>query len=378
VRRIPLTLLLACSVLNFCLADEREDRQRLQQVQKGIAELQEKLANTSSARDHLLSELRAREMSLARLQSDISVLEKKLADQNDRLASLEQRGQELESHREQQSARIRAEITAAYRLGREEPVKLLLNQDDPEQLARQLRYYQYFLEARGKKLEQYRVTLAELVEIKAALSSQRQKVLDTRDQYDVQLTDLATEQEKRQQLLASMDRQLGTDKQRLAEFNAESKRLEDVIAALEKAIRDLNSAASEPFPKLKGKMVRPATGKVIKAFGSRRAANLKWLGWLIQTREGDPVVAIHHGRVVFSDYLRGQGLLMIIDHGGGYLSLYAHNQNLLKETGDWVQAGEAIARAGVSGGLDQSALYFEIRHNGKPLDPGPWLVRSRK
>jgi septal ring factor EnvC (AmiA/AmiB activator) len=116
---------------------------------------------------------------------------------------------------------------------------------------------------------------------------------------------------------------------------------------------------------------------VTQSYGSFRAQSLKWTGWLISASEGSPVTAVHTGRVAFSDYLRGHGLMLIVDHGDGYLSLYAHNRELLKQVGDWVQAGDRIALAGNSGGLTDSALYFEIRHNGRPQDPKAWLGASR-
>lgn len=135
--------------------------------------------------------------------------------------------------------------------------------------------------------------------------------------------------------------------------------------------------SNRPFKELKGKLPWPTQGKIIKQFGSARATNkVRWQGLMIASDEGAPVHAVHHGRVVFADYLRGHGLLLIIDHGDSFLSLYAHNQMLYKEIGDWVSAGEEIATVGQSGGQDQAGLYFELRHQGKPTNPNSWLKKS--
>lgn len=378
MRRKPLSLLLACYLLTPCLADEQSDRQRLQTLQKEIGALHQQVASAQTAREQQLTALETSERALADLRKKILTLDQSLRQQIEALAALETREGALEQARHLQATQIRKEVAAAYRLGQEEPVKLFLNQDDPERISRQLRYYRYVVEARASRLDQYRATLTELEQVKMQLLATREALTDTRENYRSEQASLALAQQNRQQALSALELQLGSDQQKLAALDSERRQLEQVIAALEKAIRELNSAASQPFAKRKGKLLRPASGKVLRTFGARRAANLNWLGWLMQTREGDPVVAIHSGRVVFSDYLRGQGLLLIIDHGDGYLSLYAHNQNLLKDTGDWVQGGEMVARAGISGGLEQSALYFEIRHNGKPLDPGAWLARASK
>jgi len=188
---------------------------------------------------------------------------------------------------------------------------------------------------------------------------------------------LKKEQEQRSAVLATLNAAINSDKAQLGKLQSESKALEEIIARLEHAIHTLGDGSSIPFANLRGKLPWPASGKISHGFGAQRAQSLKWTGWLIDTAEGTPITAVHTGRVVFSDYLRGQGLMVIIDHGAGYLTLYAHNQVILKEIGDWVQAGDRIALAGNSGGLANSALYFEIRHNGRPQDPKSWLSARR-
>ena len=150
--------------------------------------------------------------------------------------------------------------------------------------------------------------------------------------------------------------------------------MRSVIKAVEEAAAELVLPSNyESFVSRKGRLAWPIKGRVAHSFGSTRSGSLRWEGWLISASAGDNVKTVHHGRVVFSNYLRGFGLLVIVDHGEGYMTLYAHNQELLKETGDWVQSNEVVSRAGDTGGLNKPALYFEIRKQGKPADPKSWL-----
>jgi len=154
--------------------------------------------------------------------------------------------------------------------------------------------------------------------------------------------------------------------------------LERLLDAVEQSIANLEIPSDyRPFHKLKGKLHWPTKGKISKRFGSSRSgSNLRWQGVTLTAKEGSEVNAIHHGRVVFADWFRGSGLLIIIDHGDGYMSLYGHNQSLLIEPGDWVTVGEQIATVGNSGGKKHAGLYFEIRHKGQPTDPRHWCKRA--
>ena len=184
---------------------------------------------------------------------------------------------------------------------------------------------------------------------------------------------MKTEIKQRNALLKNSRQQINNEKGQLSKLNLERQQLESIIQALQNHVQNLNIPDSQPFSQRRGKLPWPVKGRVGHSFGSTRGSHLKWRGWLLNARSASPVKAIHHGRVVFSDYLRGQGLLVIVDHGDNYLSLYAHNQVLLKETGEWVHPGEVIAKVGNTGGLERSALYFEIRRNGKAVDPKRWL-----
>ena len=197
---------------------------------------------------------------------------------------------------------------------------------------------------------------------------------------DAQRAQLKTIHGERQQALAKVNSELKNKNQELKQLNKDRQQLQALLERVTKRVATtgaINSpsyvplpAGGEKFSLRKGRLPWPTQGSMIHRFGSARiAGQMNWTGAYIAAPMGNSVIAVHHGRVVFADYFGGHGLLVIVDHGEGYLSLYAHNQNLLKKAGEPVQAGEAIARIGNSGGQASTGLYFEIRHNGKPIDP---------
>lgn len=355
-------------------SEKEEHLSKLEKLKKEIATLSEHLFEQHSEIDKLTEDLEQKELELADTQRKITGLDRDIAKLQDELDQLADRKANLDNQRQAQQAMVARELSSAYRLGRAEPVKVLLNQEDPQQLARVLKYHQYFTEARRQKLLAFGKTIEQLAAVEASITDKQIALEQNREALDQQAKTLESEREQRGQILVSLETELKTSEAQLTKLKGERKGLEELIARLESAVFDLTGEVATPFAKRKGKLAWPTTGKLTKAFGNQRAQNMSWTGWLIEAPEGQPVSAIHTGRVVFSDYLRGQGLMIIVDHGGGYLSLYAHNQVLLKDVGDWVQPGDNLALSGNTGGLKNSALYFEIRHNGKPQDPKIWLA----
>lgn len=373
---LTLTLALACAqVLGDDKARQQQEEARLRALEQDIKALRDNLDRRGGERNDLAAELKQHELAVSAINQKIAALDASIARLNDELVALDHRKAALVEQRRAQQALIAREVEAAFRLGRAEPLKLLLNQEQPDHLTRTLRYYQYFVAARSAKIDGYKATLRELAEVESAIATRQDALATDRGQLDIEKADLAARSEERRRVLAALDRELGSEQARLAEMDIQRKELEAILARLQEAIQDLAAPSSDPFPQRRGKLPWPAAGKVLKGYGALRAQNLPWKGWLIAADEGAAVSAVHNGRVVFSDYLRGHGLVLIIDHGNNYLSLYAHNQVLLKELGEWVAAGEKIAQVGKSGGLEDSALYFEIRHNGQPQDPRNWLAR---
>ena len=189
--------------------------------------------------------------------------------------------------------------------------------------------------------------------------------------------ELTAAQASRKLALEELSASISTSSAQLKEKEENRKQLEDLLRAIEEAVVNLETPDNyASFQSAKGEMPWPIDGKHSNQFGrSRNEGKMRWQGITIPAEEGTTVQAIHHGRVVYADWLRGSGLLLIIDHGDGYMSLYAHNESLLREVGEWVTVGSPISTVGNTGGEDQAALYFEIRHNGKPTDPNGWCTQ---
>lgn len=263
---------------------------------------------------------------------------------------------------------------AAYKSGSPSQLQLLLSQTQPELVSRMAHYNAALLADRQSKITAYQTTLEELAQIAPAIERQTAKLTATQQTLAREHKQLAERKAERQRTLARLNNAINSKDAQLQKSEADRAHLEKVLAEVARQLSDVALALpGQPFTQRKGKMGWPTQGALTARFGSLRAGNqLRWQGVLIGAPEGREVKAIHQGRVVFSEYMRGQGMLIIIDHGDNYLSLYAHNQVLYKETGDWVADGEVIARVGASGGQSKPSLYFEIRHAGKPVDPSHW------
>lgn len=375
--QLTISALLTFLLVSSTLAGEKEDRIKLKMISQDIAKLQQSIKGGNKQQDALNKALRKSELDSAGINLKINALETKLKSLNTELTQLHLEQTALEASRQSQQAIISKQITAAYHLGREEPIKLLLNQETPDRLSRTLKYYDYFLHARGEKLNQYRETLSSLNQVEASISDHQLALSENRDTLKQEQQQLIERQQARREVLAQLNKQLSGSKQALNKFTVEQSRLERVLKSLQESIAKLSLPSTEQsFVGQRGRLPWPVSGQLSKYFGASRNASITWNGWLLKAKEGSPVNTVHHGRVIFSNYLRGHGLLIIIDHGDGYMSLYAHNQVLLKETGEWVLTGETIARVGNSGGRDEHALYFEIRHKGKPTNPKRWLKKK--
>ena len=349
---------LICSVLlcNITNADDSQQKE-LDSLKRSISTLERKLEDRGKQRNSLQSALKKVELESSKINRNIRRLRNKINNLEKQLKTLDQKEKNLQQNISQQSDAISEQITAAHQLGDQEPIKLLLNQEDPQQLARVLK----------KDIDDLSATKAEIKRQKLALD-QSKKALEADKKT------LSNRVKSRKKTLDKLQLSLRTDKKKLSKLQSERNKLEEIIETVKKAAAKLAPPANyESFASRKGKLKWPLKGRVAHSFGSKRSGTLRWEGWLISAKAGDAVKTVHHGRVVFSNYLRGFGLLVIVDHGDGYMTLYAHNQELLRETGDWVQSNEVVSRAGDTGGLNKPALYFEIRKKGNPADPKVWL-----
>jgi murein hydrolase activator len=317
-------------------------------------------------------ELRKTDQSIAGTNQGVRRIEAELKSIRAELAGLDQELQRLTAQRSEQAERIADHLAAAYRLSGEDFLKLLLNQEDPQRFDRMLRYHRYFSTARAATLAAYRETMSAIEANAVETLAKEQALAEQQQNLDGERKELLAQRQERQRLLTALDTEMKGKSQQRTRLSEDRARLEKLIAELNRRAQGVATT----FAKSKGKLPWPTQGKLAHRFGQQRAGGLlTWQGVFITAPEGAPVTAVAQGRVAFSDWLRGFGLMTIIDHGSGYMSLYAHSDVLYKRVGETVKSGETVAAAGRSGGQTESGLYFEIRHNGAPIDPLTWLSR---
>ncbi|MAR91917.1 MAG: hypothetical protein CML06_13705 [Pseudomonadales bacterium] len=369
---IGLALCQAVSVM--AAVDPVATKQELKQIQQRIEALQSTIKRTQARRSET-------EQALQRAEKAISDTRRKLAGVNAdikgseaKLAQLRQTQAQLDQAKKAQRAALKQDINAAYRAGRQEYVKLLLNQEQPDKLARLMKYYDYFHQARMERIQAFNATLREIRANEAKINEGVGQLSRLKQTLETERRQLQAAQDERKQALAKLDTRLQDNTSRVGDLKSSREELEQVLHQVQATLSDLpGNVGKQPFSKRQGELAWPTRGQLVERFGTRRGSGgLRWKGVLISTDEGSPVKAVHHGRVVFSDWMRGYGMLTIVDHGDGYLTLYGHNETLLRSPGDWVDAGEVIAYSGRSGGQNRASLYFEIRRNGKPVNPSRW------
>lgn len=349
---------------------------QIEALKERIEDIDDWLADAEKDRSTLERELAAAERTISRLTRERRSLGEQVKKQQQRLAELQSEERELARTLERQRESLKKQIRTAWMEGDVPAIKVLLNEINPDNIARTMTYYEYLsrdtvgrLEAFQKNLEALKVTQAEAQNTRAELAKSEEGVIKRQQE-------LTTSRQKREKTLVALNKDIRTRRNEKDELESDRKRLEKLLSEVQEAIANIPSPnESQPFPSLRNKLPWPAQGKVVSRFGDKYAeGKLRRNGLLIQTGEGADVKAIHYGRVVFANWLRGFGLITIIDHGDGYMTLYGHSSSLFTSPGDWVAAGEAIAQAGRTGGTDTPALYFEVRHNGKPDNPGRWLA----
>ncbi|MGQ7959865.1 murein hydrolase activator EnvC family protein [Pseudomonas sp. SP16.1] len=403
-----LALILLSSLIAPALADQRADTQRqLEAARQDVAELKKLLEKLQQEKSGVQRQLKKTETEMGALESQVKELQRELKGSEEEIQRLDQEKKKLQSARTEQQRLIAIQARAAYQSGRQEYVKLLLNQQNPEKFSRTLTYYDYLSQARLEQLAAFNETLRQLANVEQEIASHQAHLQAQKAGLDERHAKLAEARKERRQALAKLDSEFASRDQRLkarqqeqAELGRVLKTIEETLARQAREAREAEAARQRalaarqarpdapagaplvssgavyggPFASARGKLPWPVDGRLVAGYGTPRGgdARTKWDGVLIGAPAGSQVRAVHGGRVVFADWLRGAGLLVILDHGNGYLSLYGHNQSLLKSAGELVKAGEPIATVGTSGGQDKPALYFAIRQEGRPSDPAQW------
>lgn len=374
-RSLLLAILLAWApAISQAQSDEELARAELKALQAEIDQVSREITRARKRQSNLEKQLRETEVQLGQLQNALRANRANIAAGKAELSELEGRRNQLEEARNRQQARIASELETAWKMGQQGQVKVLLNQENPHTIARVMAYYRYFFEARNEQVNTYRATLAELETVERGIVNATAQLQAQQAQLEKRQETLAQTQKNRELAVAKLAASISDKDSALQAKEQERRELEQLLTTIEEAVVNLQAPDNyQAFAEARGAMPWPVQGKPSNRFGRpRNEGKMRWQGLNITAGEGATVRAIHHGRVVYADWFRGSGLLLIIDHGDGYMSLYAHNQALLREVGEWVTAGTPISTVGNSGGLAEAALYFEIRHNGKPTNPARW------
>lgn len=375
------SIFLASTILSHSVvaADSNSAKEsELKDIRTRIKDVETRIKSAQDETEKLQKELRDNEVStaetLTRLNDIESSISKKHAELKDLLS--EQAGHEAALKTEKE--KLTHQIRSAYQIGRNDYLKLILNQEDPALVGRALAYYDYHNRARSERINQVKQSLLDLEQIQSLIRNETAQLESLKLQHQVKLNDFNQYRATRGDISKRLQKYISEQGVELRMLQENERELGVLFQDLkqEKAVTIEIYEDMPPFGSLKGKLDWPVKGRLLKHYGSNKKGNdLKWQGVLIDAKSGTSVNAISTGKIVFADWFRNLGLLIIIDHGHGYMSLYGHNQNLLKNTGDWVLAGEQIATVGDSGGQTNTALYFEIRKGAKPLNPSLWCKR---
>mgnify|MGYP001157002751 CR=1 FL=1 len=351
-------------------------KEKLAELQAELRARQQVLENNRASAQELENVLKASELEIAKVAKALSSTRQSLKNIEQEQAKLEEEQEGLKTAIRKQQSLLSSQLKSAFMAGHYDYAKMLFYQDDARNFERVITYYQYVAKARQKEIESFRGNVARLEEVNAELSEKALSLAALKDEQEGQRAVLITRQDDRKATLKKINKTIASENQRIASLQADEKALKDAIEAAriaaERAAREAE-VSMDGLAKLKGKLAAPVKGRIRNLFGSRRQGQVSWKGIVIDGAEGDPVNSIAPGKVLYADWLRGFGLVAIVDHGEGYMSVYGHNQALLKQAGDDVRQGERIALVGRSGGQEYPNLYFEIRHKGKALNPSSWL-----
>jgi septal ring factor EnvC (AmiA/AmiB activator) len=377
-RLISAALLVSCFLAGLAQAatDRNVSEETLSALSQTIKTVQAEIATRNKERAAAYKTLQSAENSLAEVSREVSRINASIQDNHRKLSALESELGQLKVQKDRQQELITRYLQGAHRTGQQEYLKLLLNQENPAAVSRMLNYYRYFSMARQSKVEEYADTINAITRIQSQIETTNLDLAEQQADLDLRQKDLQAKTRERQAILDDLDKQLASSGQKLTALEAERAEVALLIEELRRSINNLALGdQQQSFASLKGKLPWPVDGRLLNRWGSSYAnGDLNRQGVVLAAREGEDVRAIHHGRVVYSDWFSSSGLLLIIDHGDGYMSLYAHNQSLFRDVGEWVSQGEIIAAAGNTGGQETASLYFEIRHNGDAINPSVWCL----
>jgi murein hydrolase activator len=364
-------LVLACS---GALPAASQNEEHLSALRTRIDALQADLNETRSERDEVRAQLRESERRFGNQFKSLRDTETRQKSESARLAALQQARTRRRAELGTRRLELEQSVRAAYVLGKQDTLKLLLSQDDPARVSRILTYYRYLAEARAARIAGLETALNRLDVLEKQIAERVRELAALRARQLEQKNALEATRAERRTLLAQLNERVRDRSQEVERLKQDEERMARLVRELRSALARAPEppAASTALAK-DGRWQLPVQGRLTARFGSpREIGDLRWRGIFLAAPEGREVKAVTRGRVAYADWLRGFGLLLVLDHGGGLMTLYGHNQSLYKGIGEMVEAGEVIAASGNTGGPAQPGLYFEIREHGEPRNPLDW------
>lgn len=359
------------------VAAQADEAQALQAVQSELRAFESRLESQQAERDASSRALKDAELEAGTAAGVLRNVRAQLVVERSRQQELTGETRQANVRLNGESDALAQQIRMSYFAGRQEGVKLLLNQDTPARLGRMAVYYDYLNRARSFRLDVFEAEISTLRNLAAESAQVGERLARLERSQADNVSRLESSRDTRREVLKELDKDIKSSGDAIQQLSQEAERLGELFAELGNSRVALYPDAIGGFPDVAGQLAWPVSGSIVYDFGQRRAGDeLRWDGVVVGVPGGTPVHAIYQGRVIYSDWLPGLGLLIIVDHGAGYMSLYGHNESILKASGDWVAPGEVIAHVGDSGGQSQTALHFEIRRDGEPIDPRPWMAQS--
>ncbi|THB68304.1 MAG: hypothetical protein D6B27_02820 [Gammaproteobacteria bacterium] len=376
MRILFVATLLSCLFLSYLAFADSSNDKKLKKIRQRIEVVVKSLEKKEGKKNKVVNDLRSIERKIGKVSRNLSELSEQLKAKKQEILQLRlKKKQEIKMLDKHKDA-LSNQIISAYIMGRQSYIKMMLNQKDPAMVARINVYYDYLNKDRAKKIKEVVTILNGIDEIELQLQSNISEVEKIKQKRENDIAELNFVKKDRKNILDKISKILQAERSSLKSLRLDEKKLINLINELRDVLSDIpdNLEKKISFKSLKGKLSLPVDGGIIGRFN--QSGESIWQGVFIKAKEGVVVKSISHGRVIYSDWFKGLGLLLIIDHGDGYMTLYGHNQSLYRDVGEWVEAGEKIAVVGVSGGNSKSGLYFEIRKNGKPQNPIKWCSKK--
>ncbi len=360
-------------VTGVAVANEDRTKKDLSQVQVALEQSQAEYQQQQKEIAKQQQKLKAHELAIAKNAKALNMAEQSVKKTQQQQAEQQQRAVKLEKQQAQFQRVLAAQLKSAYMAGSDDYSKMLLNQEDTAKFERTLSYYNYLNKARIKQLDELKALQIEIAKNQAELEKTKEKLVALFDEQKRRQAALLDAKNERQASLKNLKQQLNKTKNSISYLEENEQTLIATIKELEE--EKTTKIELLGLNKNKGRLSWPSKGKLTHKFGQRKHGGINWKGVLISAAEGTSVNSIHNGQVVFADWLKGYGWVIVVDHGEGFMSLYGHAQTLLKDVGDMVREGESVALVGQSGGQANSGLYFEIRHKGRAVNPIKWCRR---